>query len=118
MSAGVEVGSRVTRWRGIALLMGPALVASAAYVDPGNVATNTSAGAQFGYLLVWVIVGANLIAALLQFLSAKLGIVTGQSLPQLLRERLPAPARLAYWGRPNWWRWPPTWPRSSAGRWP
>lgn len=99
MSVGTEVGSRVNRWRGIALLMGPALVASAAYVDPGNVATNTSAGAQFGYLLVWVIVGANLIAALLQFLSAKLGIVTGQSLPQLLRERLPRPARLAYWGQ-------------------
>ncbi|MBT0773961.1 Nramp family divalent metal transporter [Kineosporia sp. J2-2] len=77
--------------------MGPALVAAAAYVDPGNVATNTAAGARYGYLLVWVVVGANLIAALLQFLSAKLGIVTGLSLPELLRERLSRRARIAYW---------------------
>ncbi|MDP9825658.1 Nramp family divalent metal transporter [Kineosporia succinea] len=77
--------------------MGPALVAAAAYVDPGNVATNTTAGATYGYLLVWVIVGANLIAAALQFLSAKLGIVTGQSLPAVLRSRLGRKARIAYW---------------------
>lgn len=93
----VAVRTTTLRWRGTAMLMGPALVAAAAYVDPGNVATNTAAGAQFGYLLVWVVVGANLIAALLQFLSAKLGIVTGRSMPQLLRERLPRRARVAYW---------------------
>ncbi|GLY33249.1 Nramp family divalent metal transporter [Kineosporia sp. NBRC 101731] len=83
--------------RSVAALLGPALVASAAYVDPGNVATNTAAGATYGYLLVWVVVGANLIAALLQFLSAKLGIVTGRSLPAVLRDRLSGPWRIAYW---------------------
>jgi manganese transport protein len=79
------------------VLLGPALVAAAAYVDPGNVATNVTAGARYGYLLVWVVVAANLMAGLLQYLSAKLGLVTGQSLPEVLRERLPAPARLGYW---------------------
>nr|WP_269327698.1 Nramp family divalent metal transporter [Kineosporia mesophila] len=83
--------------RSVAALLGPALVASAAYVDPGNVATNTAAGATYGYLLVWVVVGANLIAALLQFLSAKLGIVTGRSLPAVLREKLSGGWRIAYW---------------------
>ncbi len=96
-SVATAARSRALGIRGVMVLMGPALVAAAAYVDPGNVATNTAAGAQYGYLLVWVVVGANLIAALLQFLSAKLGIVTGQSLPQLLRDRLSPPARTAYW---------------------
>ena len=63
-------------------LLGPAFVAAIAYVDPGNVAANVSAGATFGYLLVWVIVAANVMAGLVQYLSAKLGLVTGQSLPE------------------------------------
>ncbi|GAA1683958.1 Nramp family divalent metal transporter [Fodinicola feengrottensis] len=78
-------------------LLGPAFVAAVAYVDPGNVATNVSAGARYGYLLVWVIVVANLMAGLLQYLSAKLGLVTGQSLPEVVRDRMNRPARVAYW---------------------
>lgn len=82
-------------WR----LLGPAFVAAIAYVDPGNVAANVSAGARFGYLLVWVLVLANLMAVIVQYLSAKLGLVTGKSLPEALGERLGRPARLAYWGQ-------------------
>ncbi|MBS1698551.1 MAG: Nramp family divalent metal transporter [Actinobacteria bacterium] len=83
--------------RGAALL-GPALVAGVAYVDPGNVASNMTAGASYGYLLVWVVVVANVIAWLVQYLSAKLGVVTGRSLPELLGERLQhRAARRAYW---------------------
>lgn len=90
---------RLDRLRAGSVLLGPAFVAAIAYVDPGNVAANVSAGAQYGYLLVWVIVAANLMAVLVQYLSAKLGLVTGQSLPEALRERLPGPARLAYWAQ-------------------
>ncbi|MFI5777061.1 Nramp family divalent metal transporter [Nocardia sp. NPDC051570] len=87
------------RVRAAAVLLGPAFVAAIAYVDPGNVASNVSAGAQFGYLLVWVIVMANAMAALVQFLSAKLGLVTGRTLPQLVRDRSSRPVRLAYWAQ-------------------
>lgn len=80
-------------------LVGPAFVAAIAYVDPGNVATNVTAGARYGYLLVWVIVAANLMACLVQYLSAKLGLVTGQSLPEALRDRMPRAGRLAYWAQ-------------------
>jgi manganese transport protein len=81
------------------LLLGPAFVAAIAYVDPGNVAANLTAGARYGYLLLWVLVLANLIAVLVQYQSAKVGLVTGRSLPELLGERLkPAPRRL-YWGQ-------------------
>ncbi len=82
-----------------ALLLGPAFVAAIAYVDPGNVAANISAGAQYGYLLVWVLVVANAMAVLIQYQSAKLGIVSGRSLPQVLGEHLPRRARLAFWGQ-------------------
>lgn len=78
-------------------LLGPAFVAAVAYVDPGNVAANLTAGAQYGYLLVWVLVAANLMAVLVQYLSAKLGLVTGSSLPELIGRRLPRGRRLAYW---------------------
>ncbi|MFD1824838.1 MULTISPECIES: Nramp family divalent metal transporter [Mumia] len=78
-------------------LLGPAFVAAVAYVDPGNVATNVTAGATFGYTLVWVVVLANAMAVIVQYLSAKLGIVTGQSLATHMGETLPRPARLAYW---------------------
>ncbi|OYO10874.1 divalent metal cation transporter [Enemella evansiae] len=83
--------------RPIRALLGPAFVAAIAYVDPGNVAANLSAGARFGYLLLWVLVLANLMAVLVQYLSAKVGLITGQSLPALLGVRLGRPARLAYW---------------------
>jgi manganese transport protein len=79
------------------LLLGPAFVAAIAYVDPGNVAANVSAGAQFGFLLVWVIIVANAMACLVQYLSAKLGLVTGQSLPEAVGARMRRPSRLAYW---------------------
>ncbi|AHH93949.1 Nramp family divalent metal transporter [Kutzneria albida] len=92
VSLASRVRSRVT-------LLGPAFVAAIAYVDPGNVATNSQAGAQFGYLLVWVVVVSNVMAGLVQFLSAKLGLVTGQSLPEQLRDRMPGPVRLAYWAQ-------------------
>ena len=81
-----------------AWLLGPAMVAGVAYLDPGNVASNMTAGAVFGYLLVWVVVLGNVMAWLIQYLSAKLGIVTGESLPQLLGRRIRRPgARRAYW---------------------
>jgi manganese transport protein len=79
------------------LLLGPAFVAAIAYVDPGNVAANLTAGARYGYLLLWVLILANLIAVLVQYQSAKVGIVTGRSLPELLGERLPTGSRRAYW---------------------
>lgn len=78
-------------------LLGPAFVAAVAYVDPGNVATNTSAGAQYGYLLVWVLVGATLIAGLVQYLSAKVGLVTARSLPELVAARTRPGVRVLYW---------------------
>ena len=79
-------------------LLGPALVAGVAYLDPGNVASNMTAGAQYGYLLVWVVIAGNVMAWLIQYLSAKLGVVTGQSLPEMLGARLRRPwARRAYW---------------------
>jgi len=81
-------------------LLGPAFVAAIAYVDPGNVAANLTAGASYEYTLLWVLVLANAIAVLVQYLSAKLGIVTGRSLPEVMGTRLRRrPVRLAYWGQ-------------------
>ncbi len=81
------------------LTIGPAFVAAIAYVDPGNFATNFSAGAGHGFLLVWVVVAANLAAMPVQFLSAKLGLATDRTLPQLCRDRLPRWASLGLWGQ-------------------
>jgi manganese transport protein len=83
--------------RGTVALMGPAFVAAIAYVDPGNFATNVSAGAEFGYLLVWVIVLANLMAMLIQSLSGKVGLATGRNLPELCREHFPRPVTRGLW---------------------
>jgi manganese transport protein len=83
------------RLRATLAMLGPAFVASIAYVDPGNFATNVQGGAQFGYLLLWVVLLANLIAMLIQYLSAKLGIVTDRDLPETIRERFP---RAFTWG--------------------
>lgn len=80
-------------------LLGPAFVAAIAYVDPGNVAANVSSGTQFGYLLLWVIVVANVMAGLVQYLSAKLGLVTGRSLPEAIGDRMGRPARLVFWAQ-------------------
>jgi manganese transport protein len=70
-------------------LLGPAFVAAVAYIDPGNFATNFAAGARFGYTLAWVVVAANLMAMLVQYLSAKIGVATGRDLPELCRDQLP-----------------------------
>lgn len=83
--------------RGRLAFFGPAFVAAIAYVDPGNFATNFSAGAQFGYLLLWVIVGANLLAMLIQTLSAKLGMATGRNLAELCRDHFPRPVSRGMW---------------------
>jgi manganese transport protein len=83
------------RTRAMLSMLGPAFVAAVAYVDPGNFATNVQGGARFGYELLWVALGANLIAMLVQFLSAKLGIATDRNLPELCRERFP---RWVSWG--------------------
>src|SRR5215211_1612669 len=77
--------------------LGPAFVAAVAYVDPGNFATNISGGAQFGYLLLWVILCSNLMAMLIQSMSAKLGIATGKNLPEVCRDRFPRPVTIFLW---------------------
>ena len=80
-------------------LLGPAFVAAIAYVDPGNVAANITAGAKYGYLLVWVLVVANVMAVMVQYQSAKLGVVTGKTLTTMLGERLSRRNRLMFWGQ-------------------
>jgi manganese transport protein len=87
------------RLRGVLALLGPAFVASVAYIDPGNFATNFSAGARFGYTLAWVIVVANLMAMLVQYLSAKVGVATGRDLAELCRAQLPRPVSLGLWAQ-------------------
>jgi manganese transport protein len=77
--------------------LGPAFVACVAYIDPGNFATNIAGGSKFGYTLVWVIVAANLMAMLIQTLSAKLGIATGRNLPEVCRERFPRRVSFSLW---------------------
>jgi len=100
VAAAAEVlAGRSTR-RGLARLLpflGPAFVACVAYIDPGNFATNIQGGSEFGYRLVWVVVASNLIAMLVQTLSAKLGIATGQNLAELCRERFPRPVVWGMW---------------------
>ncbi|MDU6672625.1 MAG: Nramp family divalent metal transporter, partial [Bradyrhizobium sp.] len=76
---------------------GPAVIASIAYMDPGNFATNIQAGAKYGYALLWVVLAANLIAMLFQALSAKLGIVTGRNLAEMCRDHFPQPVVWAMW---------------------
>lgn len=85
-----------TRFR-ILPFLGPAFIACVAYLDPGNFATNVAAGSQFGYQLVWVIVAANVLAMLIQTLSAKLGIATGRNLPELCRERFSRRTTILLW---------------------
>ena len=88
---------RARGWRGRLALLGPAFVASIAYLDPGNFATNIAGGSKYGYLLLWVLVAANLMAMLVQLLSAKVGIATGRSLPELCREHFPQPVNFGLW---------------------
>ena len=84
-------------WRGYLAFAGPAIIASIAYVDPGNFATNIQAGAKYGYELLWVVLLANLIAMLFQALSAKLGIVTGRNLAEMCRDYFPQPVVWTMW---------------------
>src|SRR5215831_11203528 len=84
-------------WRAVLPFLGPAFIASVAYVDPGNFATNIESGAQFGYLLLWVVVASNLTAMLIQSLSAKLGIATGHNLAELCRLQLNRPTVYGLW---------------------
>jgi len=100
-AAAVEVlegrggGNRLTR---LLPFLGPAFIASVAYIDPGNFATNIQGGAEYGYLLLWVIVAANLMAMLIQTLSAKLGIATGRNLAEICREEFPRSVVWGMWG--------------------
>jgi len=85
------------RVRGVIAMLGPAFVAAVAYIDPGNFATNIAGGAKYGYMLLWVIVAANLMAMLVQYLSAKTGIATGKNLPELCREHFKRPVTFGLW---------------------
>ena len=87
------------RFRAAIAIFGPAFVASVAYVDPGNFATNFAAGAEHGYLLVWVIVMANLMAVVVQYLTSKAGLATGKSLPELCHDAFPRRANLLLWSQ-------------------
>ncbi len=83
--------------RGLMPFLGPAFIAAVAYIDPGNFATNMAGGSQFGYTLLWVVLSANLMAMLIQSMSAKLGIATGQNLPEVCRDRFPRPVVIGLW---------------------
>jgi len=85
------------RLRGAIAILGPAFVACVAYVDPGNFATNIAGGARFGYMLLWVLLAANLMAMLIQNLSAKIGLATGKNLPELCREHFPHGVTVGLW---------------------
>ena len=100
IAAAAEVLSGGGKRRGFRRLLpflGPAFIAAVAYVDPGNFATNIQGGAQFGYLLVWVVVASNVMAMLVQSLSAKLGIASGRNLAEVIRDEYPRPAVIALW---------------------
>ncbi|HKV45316.1 MAG TPA: Nramp family divalent metal transporter [bacterium] len=101
VSAAADVLSGRSTRRGVARLLpflGPAFIASVAYIDPGNFATNIQGGAEFGYRLVWVVLASNLIAMLVQVLSAKLGIASGRNLAEVCRAELPRPMVWGMWG--------------------
>src|SRR5918912_1454610 len=83
--------------RGVLPFLGPAFVASIAYMDPGNFATNIASGARYGYLLLWVILVSNLMAMFVQTLSAKLGIATGRNLAEVCRDEFPGPIVWLLW---------------------
>ena len=86
-------GDRPSIWP----FMGPAFIAAVAYIDPGNFATNIAGGAKYGYLLLWVVLAANLMAMLIQTLSAKLGIATGRNLPEVCRQQFSRRTATGLW---------------------
>src|SRR4051794_4462950 len=96
----VDSGEEILRGRArfrLLPFLGPAFIASVAYIDPGNFATNIAGGSKFGYTLLWVIVASNLMAMLIQTLSAKLGIVTGRNLPEMCRESFSKRTTIGLW---------------------
>src|SRR5437667_10539672 len=95
-AAGERVLQGNSRW-GILPFLGPAFIACVAYMDPGNFATNIAGGSKFGFTLLWVIVASNLMAMLIQTLSAKLGIATGRNLAEVCRERFSHRTAIALW---------------------
>lgn len=96
-SAEAVLDGDITGWRRILPFLGPAFIAAVAYIDPGNFATNITAGSQYGYLLLWVIAFSNLMAVLIQSLSAKLGIATGKNLPEVSREHFSKKTSIFLW---------------------
>ena len=96
-SAHLALSGETKGWKRLLPFLGPAFMASVAYIDPGNFATNIAAGSQYGYLLLWVILASNLMAVLIQTLSAKLGIATGNNLPEIARENFPKPVSIGLW---------------------
>ena len=96
-SAHLALSGETKGWKRLLPFLGPAFIASVAYIDPGNFATNIAAGSQYGYLLLWVILASNLMAVLIQTLSAKLGIATGNNLPEIARENFPKPVSIGLW---------------------
>nr|WP_272447513.1 Nramp family divalent metal transporter [Aquibacillus salsiterrae] len=96
-SAQDALSGRTNGFRRLLPFLGPAFIAAVAYIDPGNFATNIASGSQYGYLLLWVVLFSNLIAVLIQSMSAKLGIATGKNLPELAREQFPKPVSFGLW---------------------
>lgn len=101
-SAEAVLDGDIKGWRRFLPFLGPAFIAAVAYIDPGNFATNITAGSQYGYLLLWVIAFSNLMAVLIQSLSAKLGIATGKNLPEVAREHFSKKHPSFYGYRLNW----------------
>lgn len=95
--ASESLNGRTRGFKRLLPFLGPAFIASVAYIDPGNFATNIAAGSQYGYLLLWVILFSNLIAVLIQSMSAKLGIATGKNLPELARDHFSKPVSFGLW---------------------
>jgi len=97
ISAEAVLRGDVTGFKKLLPFLGPAFIAAVAYIDPGNFATNITAGSKYGYLLLWVIVISNLMAILIQSLSAKLGIATGKNLPEVARDKFPKAVSIFLW---------------------
>lgn len=96
-SAHDVLSGRTRGFRKLLPFLGPAFIAAVAYIDPGNFATNIAAGSQYGYMLLWVVLFSNLMAVLIQSMSAKLGIATGKNLPEVAREQFPKPVSFGLW---------------------
>src|SRR5436189_108935 len=93
----IDISSKKIGWRRILAFFGPAYLVSVGYMDPGNWATDIEGGSRFGYSLIWVLLMSNLMAVLLQTLSARLGIATGRDLAQACRDNFPRPVSMMLW---------------------